>query len=1321
MLRRSDYNKGSRNARIPDQGLLPGATLEDVEDNNIRDTARVRQGWDVDNSGASHIRELNPKQSNSVAPFSGPQRVKTSWLLDAEITKNTEQHSGDAVRAFGTYESSASEDETDQHWSKKPSVGWSDKVRREIPSKDLSQNFKEPIEVTDISEDQMRQIRRRGKPGKRVKTNGAHKIAVAKRVETQGNTKQNIDPFSTTKRSGLSINSPPGINAIKIRKSSVEKLKKKESNPIKDHNDNLPLNVCQKCGIKCEVQLCARCFSVGYCSRQCQKADWKAHKKTCVEKKIDTEDDFEAVTKTLTEAFMELSGKQVDDNNAQEQTLTERENVDESIPPNPENDSKGEATAKPAQEKTENDAISVAERPKPEPPQKLPEHSMRADVESNSNINRNTSDRDRDFCPCGTIGDFECSACGTVSYCSSTCQRKYWPEHRDVCKELKKRQKASEMSIPVPQKETPPNDTVSHPQGEEVHVVETKEAHQESPSSEKEKENSDIEVEKMGDVNSILDAKDVDDALSFWKKTSKNDVVQEALPSSVLSPHLDDTSNHMTKTHSNPSTKESDQYEESNKPNETDGMFGSMLRSSQNEEKKSYKTRTLSDDEGEEKTIPALKGQKGRTQDVDKFGKLEIITKAHVGERVNVSGYGAGRLKFFGGVEFADPESGDWCGIVLDEPNGKNDGTVKGVKYFNCEPHKGVFVSLRSGKCRLAQTARPNTRHAWGGGELEDLPVIKPKVKRPNRITVQSIPLTEMLPESKEFVLTNKPDVKISNDLYNEMKINENDNNYAEYSDNNKSGAVGPDAVTPGDGSMLYAKGTNEMHHAANRGDYEKLESLIKSKKYDVDCEDFEGRAPLLHAVHKHHYACVELLIKNFAEVNHRCKDGSTALHEAAYNSTVEILNLLLRHDANPRARDQDGREPLHWSTDNPSGPQCMVTLIQRFKIPVDLADDADMTTLMWAACHNQASMVESLLARGADLFEKDMDGKTALDWAVHEDSIAAMKLLLDLPGTYFKDRRGRTVLHTAAERNAILAIEYILSTRSDAIEDVDFSGRTPLFWAVACNKIEATRVLLGHGANMFHCDRANLSCMDYAKAKEHMEIVRILETFQENLQLLGLKQVVSINTGGKEEEKSPDSILKLIPTAEEAAQSTPLKPDLSSIGSTSPLNTPLGNNSKEKESSPRKVRPRIIIELLRFQEKFETNSEEPTLSPSLQHDEILSWMLNPKGQRLSKYSGEGTGKAHQRFFRVFPRDDFAEIVWAKTPEDLERLRMVSSAGIKSVGSTLGSKLEQREDFDSENVFAFVVHTTLKPLFLSCETKVERDAWVKGLNHILGH
>lgn len=36
--------------------------------------------------------------------------------------------------------------------------------------------------------------------------------------------------------------------------------------------------------------------------------------------------------------------------------------------------------------------------------------------------------------------------------------------------------------------------------------------------------------------------------------------------------------------------------------------------------------------------------------------------------------------------------TGEWAGVILDAFHGKNDGSVAGVRYFTCEPLKGVFA-----------------------------------------------------------------------------------------------------------------------------------------------------------------------------------------------------------------------------------------------------------------------------------------------------------------------------------------------------------------------------------------------------------------------------------------------------------------------------------------------------------------------------------------------------------------------------------------------------------------------------------------------------
>ncbi|XP_033978948.1 CAP-Gly domain-containing linker protein 1 isoform X3 [Trematomus bernacchii] len=71
-----------------------------------------------------------------------------------------------------------------------------------------------------------------------------------------------------------------------------------------------------------------------------------------------------------------------------------------------------------------------------------------------------------------------------------------------------------------------------------------------------------------------------------------------------------------------------------------------------------------------------------------------------VGERVWVNGDKSGYVQFIGGTQFAP---GQWAGIVLDEPIGKNDGSVAGVRYFQCEDGKGIFTR----PSKLSKTALP--------------------------------------------------------------------------------------------------------------------------------------------------------------------------------------------------------------------------------------------------------------------------------------------------------------------------------------------------------------------------------------------------------------------------------------------------------------------------------------------------------------------------------------------------------------------------------------------------------------------------------------
>ncbi|NXW82995.1 CE350 protein, partial [Alopecoenas beccarii] len=69
--------------------------------------------------------------------------------------------------------------------------------------------------------------------------------------------------------------------------------------------------------------------------------------------------------------------------------------------------------------------------------------------------------------------------------------------------------------------------------------------------------------------------------------------------------------------------------------------------------------------------------------------ETDSLPNFNIGDRVLVSKVQPGTLRFKGLTRFA---KGFWAGVELDEPEGNNNGTYDGIKYFDCKEKHGIFA-----------------------------------------------------------------------------------------------------------------------------------------------------------------------------------------------------------------------------------------------------------------------------------------------------------------------------------------------------------------------------------------------------------------------------------------------------------------------------------------------------------------------------------------------------------------------------------------------------------------------------------------------------
>ena len=143
-------------------------------------------------------------------------------------------------------------------------------------------------------------------------------------------------------------------------------------------------------------------------------------------------------------------------------------------------------------------------------------------------------------------------------------------------------------------------------------------------------------------------------------------------------------------------------------------------------------------DSGGLNTAPIIRSCRRSVPDMNDNTEAEAGVPAWMrpGESVQVRPSNiSGVIAYVGATEFAP---GTWVGLELDTSQGKNDGTVKGVKYFECPPKKGIFVRPKNLKLDKRGREMHSRRKTKAGEANIDIRAQRPCSKSKSRTRLYS-------------------------------------------------------------------------------------------------------------------------------------------------------------------------------------------------------------------------------------------------------------------------------------------------------------------------------------------------------------------------------------------------------------------------------------------------------------------------------------------------------------------------------------------------------------------------------------------------------
>ncbi|XP_046561854.1 ankyrin repeat domain-containing protein 16-like [Haliotis rubra] len=207
----------------------------------------------------------------------------------------------------------------------------------------------------------------------------------------------------------------------------------------------------------------------------------------------------------------------------------------------------------------------------------------------------------------------------------------------------------------------------------------------------------------------------------------------------------------------------------------------------------------------------------------------------------------------------------------------------------------------------------------------------------------------------------------------------------------------------------------------------------------------------------------IRALLEKGADPALRNKDGWNSFHIAAREGRVEILQLLLHHDAQLwNTVSKNGRTPLHTAALN-GCTDVVRFLVESCDYPCDMVDSCGTTPLMDALRAGHVDTAQILLN-------------------LHKADVAK------------EDKLGRQLVHLVSEAGQLEALDFLLDTFHMSVDTRTSTTQcTPLHVAAKEGQDAIMQCLLRRGANVHLLDTSLRSALHIASGGQHAGCVELL------------------------------------------------------------------------------------------------------------------------------------------------------------------------------------------------------------------------------------